>query len=45
MKAELNDTKMKLTLFLTQETRTSDVHCLDLDAWTWTEMYIVLNTQ
>ncbi|TWW71968.1 Kelch domain-containing protein 1 [Takifugu flavidus] len=27
------------------ETRTSDVHCLDLDAWTWTEMYIVLNTQ
>lgn len=28
--------------FLTQETRTNDVHCLDFETWTWTEMYVVL---
>ena len=28
-----------------QETRTSDVHCLDLESWTWSEMYVAVVQQ
>lgn len=45
MKAKLNEKHTSQTLFWTQETRTSDVHCLDFETWTWTEMYAVLNAR
>lgn len=31
-----------MSCYLIQETRTSDIHCLDLETWTWSEMYVTL---
>lgn len=25
-----------------QETRTNDIHCLNLESWTWSEMYVAM---
>lgn len=31
------------SLFHLQETRTSDIHCLDIQSWTWSEMSVNKN--
>lgn len=35
----------KMSCYFVQETRTSDIHCLDLETWTWSEMCVTLSVR
>lgn len=37
--------KMFVSCCFVQETRTSDIHCLDLETWTWSEMCVTLSVR